>query len=391
MSGHCGGETHPAYKHPRWTFASLGRGAQKGPLLCRHTWPGLARSTAPVFTGSLPAPDPEDAGTTGQGEGPGGGTKNGEEKHTVLGGCSPEAVPAPPGPRPWPHSQGLQPSLSEGPPAEVRPSGGTKPRDKRPWKRRPGDRRACEDGASSQGTQGACGWKDPSGEPPGKHGPARCGPGLGSPACHSPGLGGPACHGPGLGVPACHGPGLGDLGPERTQHCGLRPLWGRVLAAQDSHPPRHTSGVPPRSWPGARGISVGQEGAAQSWGQGLGGPPLNFFCVFLAPLTPEGAKCRPGIHETDAECESGEQAMVWPARRGPWVCGVCSRRPRGSPGSALSRVSRARFSDNMGWLGAWRGGSKRDPPPRSWGVIKLIIRSVGLGVNKQMKNRGRSW
>lgn len=170
-----------------------------------------------------------------------------------------------------------------------------------------------------------------------------------------------------------------------------RPLWGRVLAAQDSHPPRHTSGVPPRSWPGARGISVGQEGAAQSWGQGLGGPPLNFFCVFLAPLTPEGAKCRPGIHETDAECESGEQAMVWPARRGPWVCGVCSRRPRGSPGSALSRVSRARFSDNMGWLGAWRGGSERDPPPRSWGVIKLIIRSVGLGVNKQMKNRGRSW
>lgn len=222
MSGHCGGETHPAYKHPRWTFASLGRGAQKGPLLCRHTWPGLARSTAPVFTGSLPAPDPEDAGTTGQGEGPGGGTKNGEEKHTVLGGCSPEAVPAPPGPRPWPHSQGLQPSLSEGPPAEVRPSGGTKPRDKRPWKRRPGDRRACEDGASSQGTQGACGWKDPSGEPPGKHGPARCGPGLGSPACHSPGLGGPDCHGPGLGDPACHGPGLGDLGPERTQHCGLQ-------------------------------------------------------------------------------------------------------------------------------------------------------------------------
>lgn len=103
-----------------------------------------------------------------------------------------------------------------------------------------------------------------------------------------------------------------DLGaPGRRGHSAAvfsHPLWGRVLAAQDSHRPRHTSGVPPRSWPDARGISEGQEGAVQSWGPGSGRPavkPLS-FCVFLAPLTPEGAKCRPGIHETDAEHESGE-------------------------------------------------------------------------------------
>lgn len=110
----------------------------------------------------------------------------------MVAGCSPKAVLVPPGPCPWPCSQGLQPSLSEGPPAEVLSSGGTKPRDKHPWNRRPGDRWACEDRASRQGTQGARNWKDPSGEPPGKRGPARRGPGLGGP------------------------------GPERTQRCGLQ-------------------------------------------------------------------------------------------------------------------------------------------------------------------------
>ena len=201
MSGHCGGEARPACEHPRWTFTSLGWGAQKGPLLCRHSaWAGPEHS-ASVYR--MPAcARPRGCRDDRAGAGPGGGARNGKEKHTVVGGCGPEAVPAPAGPRPWPCSQGLWPSLSEGPPAEVPPSGGTKPRDKRPWKRRPGDRWACEDGASSQGTQGARSWKDPSGEPPGKRGPT----------CRDPGLGGPARRGPGLGGP----------GPERTQRCGLQ-------------------------------------------------------------------------------------------------------------------------------------------------------------------------
>lgn len=124
MSGHCGGEARPACEHPRWTFTSLGWGAQKGPLLCRHSaWAGPEHS-ASVYR--MPAcARPRGCRDDRAGAGPGRGARNGKEKHTVVGGCGPEAVPAPAGPRPWPCSQGLWPSLSEGPPAEVPPSGGT--------------------------------------------------------------------------------------------------------------------------------------------------------------------------------------------------------------------------------------------------------------------------
>lgn len=79
-----------------------------------------------------------------------------------------------------------------------------------------------------------------------------------------------------------------------------------------------------------------------------------------------------------AERESREQAMARPALQGPWACGDCSRRPQGSPGSALSQGSRRHSVTTRGGCGPG-GGSERDPPPCS--CAKLSIWCAGLGVD----------
>lgn len=94
MSGRCSGEARPACKHQRWIFASLGRGAQKGPLLCRHTPPGVARSTEPLFTEFLPEPDPEDAERPGRARGLAEALKMGRES-TLWWGLQPRSCALP--------------------------------------------------------------------------------------------------------------------------------------------------------------------------------------------------------------------------------------------------------------------------------------------------------
>lgn len=231
----------------------------------------------------------------------------------------------------------MQPSWSEGPPAEVLPSDGNKLRDRRPWKRRPGDRRPCEEGASSQGTRGARSWKDPSGEPPGKRGPA-------TPWSWT------------RGARAGENTALWSS----TTHCGDRSGQPRIVTR-----PRHTSGVPPKGWPDGWGISVGQEGAAQSWGPGSGRHAVKLlsFCAFLASLTPVGGQCRPGSHKTDAECESREQAMARPACRGPW--GVRNLQQE-APGEAQARPSpRGPGRHSVMTRGGWGPGGEavsKTPP-----------------------------
>ena len=183
-------------------------------------------------------------------------------------------------------------------------------------------------GAPSQGTWGARSWKDPSGEPPGKR--------------------------PGPPWSWTWGPR-----PERAQRCGLQsPAVETGPGGPGQSPARHTSGVPPRSWPDARGISEGQEGAAQSWGPGSGRTavkPLS-FCVFLAPLTPEGAKCRLGIHKTDESVNLGSRR-----RHGLPAGGLeCAESAAGGPRETQARPSpRGPGLDSGTTWGGWGPGGRQ--------------------------------